>query len=35
MELEKSFSTYQTFLLKYILKELITNYKKMGPEAAC
>ena len=31
MELEKSFSTYEAFLLKHILKELITNYKKMGP----
>ena len=34
MDLEKSSSIYQTFLLNYNIKELFTNYSKMGSKKA-
>ena len=34
MDLEKSSSIYQTFLLNYNIKELFTNYSKMGTKKA-
>ena len=34
MDLEKSPSIYQTFLSNYNLKELFTNYSKMGSKKA-
>ena len=34
MDLEKSSSIYQTFLLNYNIKELFTNYSKVGSKKA-